>query len=105
MKKNQHPLRQKIIDVLKLIYDPELPINIYALGLIYDIKIEEPGNVKIVMTLTSPMCPMADFIIMEVKDKVGQMKEVKETDIELTFDPPWNPDNLPDDVKLQCGLL
>jgi FeS assembly SUF system protein len=97
-------LKDKIITVLKTVYDPEIPVNIYDLGLIYNIEIEDK-NLRITMTLTSPNCPMAEQMIDEMKTNLGYIKEIDKVDIDITFEPAWNPDSLSDEVKLQLGLL
>ena len=98
-------LEDEIIKVLKNIYDPEIPVNIYDLGLIYEIDVDENNNTKIRMTLTAPNCPMADDILREVKEKVEAVEEVKEVDLKLTFDPPWDESNLTEEARLELGLL
>ena len=85
-------LKEKIITEVKKIYDPEIPVNIYELGLIYDIIIEKDNNVKINMTLTSPNCPVAESLPKEVKDSIMAIKEVKNVDLNLVWEPPWNKD-------------
>lgn len=98
-------LEEKIIVVLKNIYDPEIPVNIYELGLIYELKIDEFGKVKILMTLTTPNCPVAESLPEEVKREIGFLRGVREVDLELTFDPPWSMDLLSDEAKLELGML
>ncbi|MGB0377168.1 MAG: iron-sulfur cluster assembly protein, partial [Flavobacteriaceae bacterium] len=85
-------LGEKIVKVLKTIYDPEIPVDIYELGLIYDVFVNEDNDVKILMTLTTPNCPVAESLPQEVKEKVRSLDEVKEVELELTFDPPWTRD-------------
>ena len=98
-------LEENIINVLKEIYDPEIPVNVYDLGLIYDIDLDEDNHVKIVMTLTAPNCPMADDIIAEVQHKVEAIEGVADVNLKLTFDPPWDESNLTEEAKLELGLL
>ena len=98
-------LEDEVIKVLKNIYDPEIPVNVYDLGLIYEIDVDEDDNVKIRMTLTAPNCPMADDIINEVKQKVEAVEGVKSVDLKLTFDPPWDESNLTEEARLELGLL
>lgn len=98
-------LEKRIIGVLKNIYDPEIPVNIYDLGLIYHIGIDNDKKVHITMTLTAPNCPIADQLLEEVKDKAGQVEGVAGVDLKLTFTPPWDPGNLSDETKLELGLL
>jgi FeS assembly SUF system protein len=94
-----------IIRVLKTIYDPEIPVDIYELGLIYDVQISEEGNVKVIMTLTTPNCPVAESLPQEVKDKVALVKNVNEVDLELTFEPSWNKDMMSEEARFELGFL
>ncbi len=97
-------LKEKIITEVKKIYDPEIPVNIYELGLIYDIIIEKDNDVKINMTLTSPNCPVAESLPKEVKDSIMAIKEVKNVDLNLVWDPPWNKDMMSEAAKLELNL-
>ena len=97
-------LRQKVIQVLRQIHDPEIPINIYELGLIYDLSVAETGEVKIQMTLTAPSCPVAGSLPPEVKSRVEALPGVKEVEVELTWDPPWSMDRMSDAARLQLGI-
>ena len=97
-------LKEKIITEIKKIYDPEIPVNIYELGLIYDIIIEKDNNVKINMTLTSPNCPVAESLPKEVKDSIMTVKEVKNVDLNLVWDPPWDKDMMSEAAKLELNL-
>ena len=96
---------EEIIRVLKTVYDPEIPVDIYELGLIYDIQISEEADVKIIMTLTSPNCPVAESLPQEVKDKVKEVENVNEVDLELTFEPTWNKDMMSEEAKFELGML
>jgi len=96
---------ERIVFVLKNIYDPEVPVNIYDLGLIYDVKSDKDGNVRILMTLTSPNCPVAESLPAQVREEVSFLKEVKEIDLELTFEPPWSQDMITEEAKLDLGFL
>ncbi len=98
-------IEEAIIDVLKKIYDPEIPVNIYDLGLIYDINVFDKGKVHVLMTLTAPGCPVADSIVREVKEKVEMVYGVEEAEVELTFDPPWNQDFISEEGKLMLGMM
>lgn len=98
-------IESAIVTTLKTIFDPEIPVNIYELGLIYKIDIDDYNNVEITMTLTSPNCPMADDLIQEVRDKVKGIEMVNRVTIDLVFDPPWTQDMLSDEAKLDLGLL
>ena len=97
-------LKDKIVSEIKKIYDPEIPVNIFELGLIYDIEVDEKNNVKINMTLTSPNCPVAESLPKEVKDSVKQIKEVKEVDLQLVWDPPWDKTMMTEAAKLELNL-
>ncbi len=98
-------LGEKIVRVLKTIYDPEIPVDIYELGLIYDVFVNEDHEVKILMTLTSPNCPVAETLPVEVEEKVKSLDIVKDAEVEITFDPPWNQDLMSEEAKLELGLL
>ena len=98
-------LKKKIIEEVKKIYDPEIPVNIYELGLIYKIEVFEDSKINVEMTLTTPNCPVAESLPADVKDKVKSMKEVNEVELELTFDPPWSQDLMSDEAKLEIGIL
>jgi FeS assembly SUF system protein len=98
-------LEDRIKVVLKNIYDPEIPVNIYDLGLIYEINISENGNTKVLMTLTSPNCPVAESMPAQVKQEVGYLDDVVDSEIEITFDPPWDQDMMTEEAKLELGLL
>lgn len=105
MNPTKETLQNAVVNVLKNIYDPEIPVNIYDLGLIYNIDIDEAFNVKILMTMTAPDCPEAEFMFREVKEMVGYIEGIKTVDVELTFDPPWDFNTLSDEVKVELGLL
>tara|TARA_B100000989_G_scaffold297520_1_gene283517 strand:- start:3047 stop:3358 length:312 start_codon:yes stop_codon:yes gene_type:complete len=98
-------LGEKIVRVLKTIFDPEIPVDIYELGLIYDVFVNEDNDVKILMTLTTPNCPVAESLPQEVKEKVRELYEVNEVELELTFDPPWTRDLISEEAKLELGFL
>jgi len=98
-------IEKNIITVLRTIYDPEIPVNIYELGLIYEISISDEADVKVLMTLTSPNCPVAESLPQEVKETVGKVKNVRSSEIELTFEPPWDQEMLTDEAKLELGFL
>ncbi len=100
-----HELGEKIVKVLKTIFDPEIPVDIYELGLIYDVFVNENREVKILMTLTSPNCPVAETLPMEIQEKVSSIDMVKDVEIELTFDPPWSKDLMSEEAKLELGML
>ncbi len=102
---NSEVLGEKIVSVLKTIYDPEIPVDIYELGLIYDVMVNEDNEIKILMTLTTPNCPVAESLPMEVEEKVKSMNEVKDCEVEITFDPPWTQDLMSEEAKLELGML
>ena len=97
-------LKDQIITEIKKIYDPEIPVNIYELGLIYDIKVENNDTAKVKMTLTSPNCPVAESLPKEVKDSIMQVEEIKKVDLELVWEPPWNKDMMSEAAKLELNL-
>ena len=97
-------LKDKVITEIKKIYDPEIPVNIYELGLIYDITIEEDNIIKVKMTLTTPNCPVADSLPKEVKDNIMQIKGVKKVDLDLVWDPPWDKSMMSEAAKLELNL-
>lgn len=98
-------LGDKIVGVIKTIYDPEIPVDIYELGLIYDVLVNEDNDVKILMTLTSPNCPVAETLPVEVEEKVKSLNMVNNAEVEITFDPPWTKDLMSEEAKLELGLL
>jgi|TARA_B100001105_G_scaffold75881_1_gene59952 FeS assembly SUF system protein len=102
---NSNAIGDKIISVIKTIYDPEIPVDIYELGLIYDVMVNENFDVKILMTLTTPNCPVAETLPVDVEDKVKTMKGIKSVEVEITFDPPWTQDLMSEEAKLELGIL
>ena len=102
---NTDLIGEKVVSVIKTIYDPEIPVDIYELGLIYDVFVNEDYNVKIIMTLTSPNCPVAETLPKEVEEKVDSIESIKSAKVEITFDPPWNKDLMSEEAKLELGLL
>ena len=98
-------LGERIVKVLKTIFDPEIPVDIYELGLIYDVFVNEYHDVKILMTLTTPNCPVAETLPVEVEEKVKSINEVNDAEVEITFDPPWTQDLMSEEAKLELGLL
>jgi len=97
-------LKEKIIEEIKKIYDPEIPVNIYDLGLIYDIKVENKNTAKVKMTLTSPNCPVAESLPKEVKDGIMQVEGIENVDLDLVWDPPWNQTMMTEAAKLELNL-
>jgi FeS assembly SUF system protein len=98
-------VKEEIIAILKTVYDPEIPLNIYELGLIYDVKVEPSGMTEVIMTLTSPACPAAGILPGEVESKTRSVSGVKDVNLDLTFEPPWTPDKMSEAAKLELGLL
>jgi FeS assembly SUF system protein len=97
-------LKQKVIDALKTCYDPEIPVDIYELGLIYSVEIKPEGGVEIAMTLTSPACPVAESLPLQVEQKVLAVDGVSEAKVEITWDPPWSPDMMSEAARLTLGM-
>ena len=98
-------LGEKVVEVLQTIYDPEIPVDIYQLGLIYDVQVSEDSDVFILMTLTTPNCPVAESMPEEIKQKVQNHPEVNEVELEITFDPPWTRDMMSEAARLELGML
>ncbi|MFC2450932.1 MAG: SUF system Fe-S cluster assembly protein [Flavobacteriaceae bacterium] len=98
-------LGEEVIKVLKTIYDPEIPVDIYELGLIYDVQISDEGEAKVLMTLTTPNCPVAESLPMEVEEKVGEVKGITKSKVEITFEPEWEKDMMSEEAKFELGLL
>ncbi|MFP4555342.1 MAG: iron-sulfur cluster assembly protein [Bacteroidales bacterium] len=98
-------IEANILKALKNIHDPEIPVNIYDLGLIYEVDVDEDGKASIKMTLTAPNCPMADQLLQEVNDRVGEVEGVKEVVVNLTFDPPWDKSMMSEEAMLELGFL
>ena len=106
MKKSElDRLSNEIINVISGIYDPEIPVNIYELGLIYDVEISDLFDVNITMTLTSPNCPVAETLPKEVEEKVKSVGKIKNVAVEITFEPPWTKDMMSEEAKLELGML
>ncbi len=97
-------INNRIIEVIKTCYDPEIPVDIYELGLIYEIKVNEGNDVVVTMTLTSPNCPVAESLPMEVEQKIAHMAEVNSAKVEITFEPPWEKDMMSEEARLELGF-
>lgn len=97
-------IKKQVIEVLKTIYDPEIPVNIYEMGLVYEVNIHDGGAVHILMTLTSPMCPVAESLPPEVEEKVAAIEGVAGATVEITWDPPWDPEMMSEAAKLELGM-
>lgn len=102
---NASQIRDQVEAVLRTVYDPEIPVNIYDLGLVYEIKMEEGNKVRVTMTLTAPACPAAEAIVMEVQQKIEAIPGVADAFVLLTFDPPWNREMMSEEAKLELGFL
>ena len=98
-------LGEQAVDVLRTIFDPEIPVDIYELGLIYDVQVSEDADIHILMTLTSPNCPVAETLPVEVQEKVRSLPDAKEVEVEITFDPPWTKDMMGEGARLELGML
>ena len=98
-------IEENIVRMLKTVYDPEIPVDIYSLGLIYAIDVDDDGNVKIDMTLTAPSCPASDFLMEDIRMKLESIDGVKNVDVQLVFEPEWNQDMMTEEAKLELGLL
>lgn len=96
---------EKLVEKFKTIYDPEIPVDIYELGLIYDALVNNDGEAKIIMTLTSPNCPVAESLPNEVREKVEQIEGIEKAEVEITFDPPWDRDMMSEEAKFELGML
>jgi FeS assembly SUF system protein len=98
-------VKEKIIEQIKTVYDPEIPVDIYELGLIYDIEIEDNGLVKVKMTLTTPMCPVADSLPMEVQEKIIMVDEVTDVDLQVVFDPQWTKEMMSEEARFSLDMF
>lgn len=98
-------LQNQVIEVLRTCYDPEIPVNIYDLGLVYEIVVNEEDHVKIVMTLTSPMCPVAETLPEEVQFRIEEIETVKSVEVQVVWEPPWHPGMMSEDAKLELNML
>lgn len=98
-------LKEKVVQAIKQVYDPEIPVDVYELGLIYEITVYPVNNVYVLMTLTSPNCPSAEYIPTEVRDKIQQVQGINNVEVEVTFDPPYSQDMMSEAAKLELGFL
>lgn len=103
--KELEEIGDKIVRVLKTIYDPEIPVDIYELGLIYDVFVSEEYNAKILMTLTSPNCPVAESLPIDIEEKIKAIEEINSCEVEITFDPTWTQEMMSEEAKLELGML
>jgi len=97
-------LEERVVDVLKTCFDPEIPVNIYDLGLIYEVKVNEGNDVFVKMTLTSPACPVAETLPPDVENKIKELPDVNSAKVEITFDPPWEKDMMSEEARLELGM-
>ena len=104
-KNEELQLKEEIIRAIKTVHDPEIPVDVYELGLIYDIQIRPINNVHILITLTSPSCPAAESIPKDIKDRVKMIKEINDVEVEITFDPPYTTDLMSEEAKLELGFM
>ena len=104
-KKEKAELNDKIIRAIKTVYDPEIPVDVYELGLIHEIDIKNNKDVHVLMTLTSPSCPAAESIPSDVKNRIEMIKEINDVDVEITFDPPYTSDLMSEEAKLELGFM
>ena len=104
-KKEKAELNNKIIRAIKTVYDPEIPVDVYELGLIYEIDIKDNKDVQVLMTLTSPSCPAAESLPSDVKNRIEMIKEINDVDVEITFDPPYTSDLMSEEAKLELGFM
>ena len=100
----ENTLKTRVIDAIKTVYDPEIPVNIWEVGLIYEVDVDDGGIVRVVMTLTSPMCPVAESLPIEVEESIAAIEGVTAVNVEITWDPPWDPDMMSDAAKLELGM-
>lgn len=103
--KTRLDLEEKVVKMLKTVYDPEIPVNVYDLGLIYKIDVKEDSTVDIDMTMTAPNCPAADFILEDVHQKVASIEEIRQVNLNLVFEPEWNQDMMSEEAKVELGLM
>ena len=102
---DQHKeLREAIVAAIKTVYDPEIPVDIYELGLIYNVQIDEAKKVRVEMTLTSPACPVAETLPIEVRDRIRALEGVEDVDVDIVWDPPWSPESMSEEAKLALGM-
>ena len=98
-------LQEEVIETIKMVYDPEIPVNIYDLGLVYEVEVNEIGEIKIIMTLTSPMCPVAESLPREVQYRIEEIEQVKKCEVEVVWDPPWNAGMMSEDARLELNMM
>lgn len=104
MDSQSESLKEKLVAMLRDVYDPEIPVNVYDLGLVYEVRVDENGGVRIAMTLTSPMCPVAETLPVEIEARAREIDGVREVSIDLVWDPPWNPEMMSEAARLELGM-
>jgi FeS assembly SUF system protein len=104
MDSQSESLKEKLVAMLRDVYDPEIPVNVYDLGLVYEVRVDESGGVGIAMTLTSPMCPVAETLPVEIEARAREIEGVREVSIDLVWDPPWNPEMMSEAARLELGM-
>jgi FeS assembly SUF system protein len=104
MDSQSESLKEKLVAMLRDVYDPEIPVNVYDLGLVYDVRVDESGGVGIEMTLTSPMCPVAETLPVEIEARAREIDGVREVSIDLVWDPPWSPEMMSEAARLELGM-
>ena len=97
-------IKHRVIEAIKTVYDPEIPINIWEVGLIYDVSVDAAGKARVLMTLTSPNCPVAESLPIEVRERVADVEGVTDVEVEITWDPPWDPDMMSEAARLELGF-
>jgi len=102
---NKKELEKEIIEVLKAVFDPEIPVDIYELGLIYEVNVGDDANIHILMTLTSPSCPVAESLPVEVEDRVKELSKVIDCKVEIVFEPPWDKSMMSEEAQLELGFM
>lgn len=104
-KMDKRAMENKVVEVIKTVYDPEIPVDVYELGLIYDVKVSDEAHVHILMTLTSPSCPVAESLPMEVEEKVASIKGINSAKVEIVFEPPWDKSMMSEEALLELGFM
>lgn len=102
---DKRAMEKQVIEVIKTIYDPEIPVDIYELGLIYDVKVSDEANIHVLMTLTSPSCPVAESLPLEVEEKIAGTKGINSAKVEIVFDPPWDKSMMSEEALLELGFM
>jgi FeS assembly SUF system protein len=104
MNLDREKMKEEVITMLRDVYDPEIPVNIYELGMVYDVQVDESDGIRVVMTLTSPMCPVAEILPVEIETRAREIEGVRDVRIDLVWDPPWDPDMMSEAARLELGM-